>query len=137
MPDYTTLSRRQSRLAVEIPSVIPNGSRHVVIDSTGLKVFGEGEWKVRAYGNSKRRTWRKWHLGRDEKTQEIVAASLTTHDVTDGEVFGELLEPVDEPISQVSADSAYDRFECYQQALEREAKPVIPPRIDAVDRTES
>lgn len=59
VPDYTTLSRRQSKLEVEIPSVIQNESRHVVIDSTGIKVFGEGEWKVRQHGHTKRRTWRK------------------------------------------------------------------------------
>ena len=116
---------------------IPNDGTHVVIDSTGLKIFGEGEWKVRLHGYEKRRTWRKLHLGIDETTQEIVAASLTTNDVTDGEVFGDLLEQVDESINQVSADGAYDSFECYQQALEREAQPVIPPRIDAVERLES
>ena len=56
VPNYTTLSRRQSKLAVEIPSFIPNESRHIVIDSTGLKNFGEGEWKVRQHGYDKRRT---------------------------------------------------------------------------------
>jgi hypothetical protein len=69
VPDYTTLCRRQSKLALEIPSIIPNESRHVVIDSTGLKIFGEGEWKVRQHGYDKRRTWRKLHVGIDEQTQ--------------------------------------------------------------------
>lgn len=120
-----------------MPSLIPNESRHVVVDSTGLKIFGEGEWKVRQHGYDKRRTGRKRHLGVDESTQEIVAATLTTNDVTDGEVFGDLLEQIDESIVQVSADGAYDSFECYQQALEREAEPVIPPRIDAASRREN
>jgi len=137
VPDYTTLSRRQAKLRVEIPSFIPTDSRHVVIDSTGLKVFGEGEWKVRQHGYDKRRTWRKLHLGIDEKTQEIVASTITTNDVKDSQVLGELLEQIDEPVVQVSADGAYDSFECYQQILEREAEPVIPPRIDAVERIES
>ncbi len=136
VPDYTTLSRRQAKLRVEIPSLIPTDSRHVVIDSTGLKVFGEGEWKVRQHGYDKRRTWRKLHLGIDESTQEIVASTVTTNDIKDSQVLGELLEQVDESITQVSADSAYDSFECYQQILEQEAEPVIPPRKDAVERTE-
>lgn len=75
------------------------------------------------------RTWRKLHLGIDETTQGIVADSLINHDITDSQVFGDLLDQVDEPIKQVSADGAYDNFECYEQVLEREAKPVIPPRI--------
>lgn len=137
VPDYSTISRRQSKLAVEIPSFIPNGSRHVVFDSTGLKIFGEGEWKVRQHGYDKRRTWRKLHLGIDEKTQEIVASTVTTNDIKDSQVLGELLEQVDESINQVSADGAYDSFECYQQILERQAEPVIPPRKDAIENPES
>jgi len=137
VPDYTTISRRQSNKELEIPSFIPNEARHVVIDSTGLKIFGEGEWKVRQHGHDKRRTWRKLHLGIDEKTQEVVAAVLTTNDVHDSEVFEDLLEQVEEPINQVSVDGAYDSFECYRQALEREAELVVPPRIDAVINPES
>jgi len=137
VPDYSTLSRRQAKLRVEIPSLIPTDSRHVVVDSTGLKIFGEGEWKVRQHGYDKRRTWRKLHLGIDESTQEIVASTVTTNDIKDSQVLGELLEQVDESIAQVSADSAYDSFECYQQILEREAEPIIPPRVDAVERAES
>jgi len=136
VPDYTTLSRRQAKLRVEIPSSISTDSRHVVIDSTGLKIFGEGEWKVRQHGYDNRRTWRKLHLGIDENTQEIVASVVTTNDVNDSQVLGEWLEQVDESISQVSADSAYDSFECYQQIREQEAEPVIPPRKKAVERTE-
>lgn len=135
VPDYTTLSRRQAKLRIEIPSFISADSRHVVVDSTGFKIFGEGEWKVRQHGYDKRRTWRKLHLGIDENTQEIVASVVTTNDVNDSQVLGDLLEQVDESISQVSADSAYDSFECYQQILEQEAEPVIPPRKDAVART--
>lgn len=137
VPDYTTLCRRQSKLELEIPTFIPNESRHVVVDSTGLKIFGEGEWKVRQHGHDKRRTWRKLHLGIDEQTQEIVAAVLTTNDIKDNNVLEDLLEQVEEPINQVSADGAYDTFECYEQILEIEAEPVIPPRVDAVLNSES
>lgn len=137
VPDYTTLCRRQSKLELEIPSFIPNESRHVVIDSTGLKIFGEGEWKVRTHGYNKRRTWRKLHLGIDEQTQEIVVGVLTTNDIKDSQVFEDLLEQVEEPINQISADGAYDSFECYQQAQELEAELVVPPRIDAALNPES
>jgi len=137
VPNYSTISRRQAKLKIEIPSFIPNESRHIVVDSTGLKIFGEGEWKVRQHGYDKRRTWRKLHLGIDESTQEIVASTVTTNDIKDSQVLGELLEQVDESIDQVSADGAYDSFECYQQILEQEAEPVIPPRKDAVERIES
>jgi hypothetical protein len=62
---------------------------------------------------------------------------VTTNDIKDSQVLGELLEQIDEPINQVSADGAYDSFECYQQILEQEAEPVIPPRKDAVEKPES
>jgi len=115
VPDYTTISRRQSKLEVEIPGLIKNDSRHIVFDSTGIKIFGEGEWNVRQHGYTKRRTWRKLHLGIDEETQEIVASVVTTNDVQDSEVFKDLLDQVEEPIHQVSADGAYDSFECYER----------------------
>jgi len=136
VPDYTTLSRRQAKLQVKMPSLIPNEPRHVVIDSTGLKIFGEGEWKVRQHGYAKRRTWRKLHLAIDEKTQEIVASGLTPSDVQDNQELGKLIEPVDEAIEQVSLDGAYDTFECHKAILERGANPVIPPRKNAVENTE-
>ena len=78
-----------------------------------------------------------YQKGIDEETQEIVASVVTTNDVHDAQVFKDLLDPVEEPINQVSADGAYDNFECYKQALERDAIPVIPPRIDAVIGNES
>jgi len=99
-------------------------------------VFGEGSLQVRQHGYHKRRTWRKLHLGIDETTQEIVAARLTTNDINDLKVCGDLLDQINEPIKQVSADGAYDSFECYEQILEREAKPVIPPRANAVQHPE-
>ena len=102
-----------------------------------LKIFGEGSLQVRQHGHDKRRTWRKLHLGIDEQTQEVVAAVLTTNDTHDSEVFEDLLEQVEEPINQVSADGAYDTFKPNRQALEQEAELVVPPRIDAVENPES
>ena len=132
--DYTTVCRRQSYLDVALLKQKSHGSFHGVFDSTGLKIFGEGEWKVRQHGYSKRRTWRKLHLGIDEKTGEIVASVLTTNDFGDGEILPDLLEQIDAPLRQVSGDRAYDSFENYNLLHERGAKITIPPRENAKTR---
>jgi transposase len=100
-------------------------------DSTGLKVFGEGEWKVRQHGWSKRRLWRKLHLAVDEATGEILAHRLTPSNVHDGPVLPKLLDQIEGPLTQVSADRAYDSFANYKAILTRNARPVIPPRKGA------
>lgn len=134
-PDYSTLSRRQSALAVPLPR---SGSRdepiHVVIDSTGLKVFGEGEWQVKKHGASKRRTWRKLHLGVDEATGEIVAIVTTEADVADGTAFAPVLAQVQGPLRQCSCDGAYDWWEIWEAIAARGAIATIPPRTGAVIR---
>lgn len=132
VPDHSTLSRRMSRLEISIPVVPKAGARHVVVDSTGVKVYGEGEWKTRQHGVSKRRTWRKLHLGVDESTGEILGVMVTTNDIHDGKVLGDILEQIEDEIEQVSADGAYDHRHCYDKIAQRGAKPVIPPREDAV-----
>jgi hypothetical protein len=98
VPDHSTLSRRLGQLSVELPVLPKEGARHLVVDSTGVKVYGEGEWKTRQHGISKRRTWRKLHLGVDEATGEILAAVIISNDVHDGEVLNDLLEAIEDPI---------------------------------------
>src|SRR5436853_2850356 len=102
----------------------------MVVDSTGVKVFGEGEWKVRQHGYPKRRTWRKLHLGADETTGEIVAAVVTTNNVADSQVLEDLLEQAAEELAHVSGDGSYDKRNCYEAIAKREAKASIPPRRD-------
>ncbi|MGQ9871279.1 IS5 family transposase [Leptodesmis sp.] len=131
VPDHSTLSRRLGQLLVELSVVPKEGACHVVVDSTGVKVFGQGEWKPRQHGISKRRTWRKLHLGVDEATGEILAAVVTTNDFHDGEVLNDVLEAIEAPINQVSADGAYDHRHCYDEIAAKGAKVVIPPRKDA------
>lgn len=128
VPDHSTLSRRSSHLSISMPVVPKSGARHVVVDSTGVKVYGEGEWKTRQHGVSKRRTWRKLHLGVDEETGEILMAVVSTNDISDGEVLPDILDGIDAEIDQVSADGAYDQRKCYDAVRERKAKVVIPPR---------
>jgi hypothetical protein len=131
VPTYSTLSRRGVRSEVELAPVSSTTPMHLVLDSSGFKVYGEGEWKVRQHGWSKRRTWRKLHLGVDEATGEIVAAVASEAGVTDDDVVPDLVEQVERPIAQVSADGAYDKRKCYEALEKTGAKVTIPPRRDA------
>ncbi len=83
VPDFSTLSRRQKTLKVDIPYRGSDGPLHLLVDSTGIKVEGEGEWNARKHGGAKRRVWRKIHIGIDEKSLKIRAAEFTTSDVGD------------------------------------------------------
>lgn len=131
IPEHSTVSRRKGKLSVTLPVRPTSGSVHLVVDSTGVKVYGEGEWKTRQHGISKRRTWRKLHLGIDESTGEILSAVLTTNDVHDSEVLADLLEATEADIEKVSADGAYDKRRCYDTLTERGAEAVIPPQKNA------
>lgn len=131
IPDYTTTWRRSENLEMPELKRKKDEALHLVIDSSGLKVFGEGEWKVRQHGYSKRRTWRKLHIGVDESTGEIVTAVITSNNVSDGEVIEDLLNQVEGQIGQVSADGAYDHRDCYNSIRNRGATAAIPPRSGA------
>ena len=130
VPDYSTLSRRAKALRITLPKRA-EGPLHLVLDSTGLKVYGEGEWKVRKHGYSKRRTWLKLHLAVDPQTHEIQAAVVSEPGVTDAEAAPALLEQVDNPLEAVEADGAYDQRPVYAELERRGARAVIPPRRDA------
>lgn len=128
VPDYTTLCRRRRSLSVALPRRAKDKPLHMVVDSTGVKVYGEGEWKVRQHGWSRRRTWRKLHIGVDEATREFVAVVVSTNSFKDSQVLPDLLEQVEDEISQVSADGAYDSRNCYDVIRERAARAAIPPQ---------
>jgi hypothetical protein len=130
VPDYTTLCRRAATVRISLPKRA-EGPLHLVLDSTGLKVYGEGEWKVRQHGYSKRRTWLKLHLAVDPQTHEIQAAMVTDPGVTDAETVPALLEQVEDPIESAAADGAYDRQVVYDALEGRSARAVVPPRRDA------
>jgi len=133
VPTYSTLSRRQKKLEIKLPIKPSQTPRDIVIDSTGLKVYGEGEWKVRQHGSHHRRVWRKLHIALDTQTQEIIMAELTAHTVGDSEVLPGLIEESQKlgEISSVSADGAYDTKECHQAIYKAGAKAKIPPREGA------
>lgn len=131
VPEHSTLSRRLAKLAINLPVLPKTGTRHVVIDASGIRIYGEGEWKTRQYGTSKRRTWRKLHLAIDEQTGEILAAEVSLNDKKDSQLLKTLIDAVKDDIKQVSADGACDTRECYKTIKQRNAKAAIPPRKDA------
>ncbi len=130
-PDHSTLSRRRRKLEITLPVRNLSKSAYLVIDSTGVKVYGEGEWKVRQHGVGKRRTWRKLHFCTDEATLEIVSVVASTNDVSDAEALPDLLDDIPVEIEQVSADGAYDQRKCYDALNKHGAKAAIPPRKGA------
>lgn len=128
VPHPTILSRRAATLAVALPRQEKEEPLHVLVDATGLKVYGEGEWKVRIHGVGKRRTWRKLHLAMNAETAEILAAVGTLSHVSDKEVLPLLLAQIDEPIARLTGDGGYDYATCYQAIRARNARAIIPPR---------
>jgi len=132
-PSYTQLCRRAKSLEVDIEAPKTKGKIYLVVDSTGLKVYGEGEWKARKHGVSKRRTWRKLHLGVDEKTGIIHSAILTENGKGDGDAqqVKKLLEQTDAEIDKFSGDGAYDTYEVWSMLQELGIEGVIPPQKNA------
>jgi hypothetical protein len=133
VPDYSTVSRRASRLKVVLcKKTAKKGEKKiVVIDSTGLKVYGEGEWKVKMHGRAKNRTWRKVHLGIGPDG-EIQAAKLTLNSVADCEVAPDLLNQIESDIDTLAGDGGYDKETVYQSLRGKRVRNVlIPPQKNA------
>src|SRR4051812_19176144 len=149
VPDHSTLCRRAETL--EVPRPKPRGAGagaddaaggadggaeplHLLVDSTGLKLIGAGEWLVEKHGTKRRRSWRKMHLGVDADTGRIVAATLTDRDEDDASQVGPLLDQVAEPVASVTADGAFDQDRVYADVAERhpDADVIVPPRSTAV-----
>ena len=133
VPDFSTLCRRQKTLNVSLPYRGGTGPLNLLIDSTGIKAEGEGEWNARKHGGPKRRIWRKIHIGIDEETLEVRAVEVTTSNVGDAPMLPELLNqiPADQTIRSVTADGAYDTRRCHDVIAARNAHAVIPPRKNA------
>ena len=134
IPDHTTLSRRGGGLTVLPKSFGRDEPLHLLIDSTGLKIYGEGEWLDQKRGIRSPRRWRKLHLGVDADTPEVVAVELTRDDVGDVSQLAKLLDQVTTPVASVIADGAYDGETVYDAVTDRhpEADIIIPPRATAV-----
>lgn len=132
VPDHSTLSKRGKKLKVKLPKKA-NQRLNIVMDSTGLKIYGEGEWKVRQHGVSKRRTWRKLHIGADPENGEIQAALLTENSVSDDEAVADLLAQIEQEMIKFAADGAYDKRKVYDgvNAHSPNVDILIPPRKNA------
>ena len=136
VPDHTTLSRRGRAFAGRQPRArAGNGPMHLVLDSTGFELFGQGEWDAAKHGRKKRR-WMKLHLAVDAGTGEIAAHVLTEGTADDAAQVPDLLRTVEGTIASLTADGAYDGEPTYEAARARQPdRPpdvVIPPRASAV-----
>jgi hypothetical protein len=134
IPDHTTLSRRGGGLTVLPKRIDRDEPLHLLVDSTGLKIYGEGEWLDQQRGLRSRRRWRKLHLGIDAETHKIVASELTLDEVGDVPEVPELLDQIDADIASMTADGAYDSAVVYDAVAERypKAAVVIPPRCTGI-----
>jgi len=126
------LSRRGKTLEVCLREETGNEKLSVAFDATGIKVSGEGEWKVRAHGTEKRRDWTKLHIAIDSDSQEILAAIVTGSDVHDGEVLSDLLDQIPEGVKDGFGDGAYDSHENFKLLQSKGSLATIPPRENAV-----
>ena len=134
VPDYTILCRRAAKLEIVLSPLLNKeaGPIDIVVDSTGLKVYGEGEWKVRKHGAGKHRTWMKLHLAIDPTNQQIKACELTTNAVDDATAaVKNLLPRLGKNIKSFTGDGAYDKTKV-REALPIGVKQIIPPQHNAV-----
>ena len=137
-PDHTTVSRRAVTLPVIQQALVPHGPLHVLIDSTGLQVYGAGQWLEAKHGAKSRRKWRKLHLAVDAPSGMIIAQTLTDQDVDDPSQVAPLLDQIDGRIVRVTGDGAYDGVSTYQTIAAHSdgIDVVIPPRSTAVPSAE-
>ena len=135
VPDHSTLSRRAKTLEVPRPQPRRGGEpMHLLVDSTGLRLCGAGEWLLEKHGTKTRRSWRKLHIGVDVGSGQIVAASLTAKEVDDSAEVGPLLDQVTGAVASFTGDGGYDQDRVYASVAERypEAAVIVPPRATAV-----
>lgn len=130
VPDYSTLCRRQKTVRIQIPFRRADGDLNLLVDSTGVKMRGEGEWQVRRHGPGRRRQWRKVHLAMDVATGDIRAVEFTSNSEGDSPVLPDLLAqiPADQPIGTVTGDGAYDTRTCHTAIAGRGGTAIIPIR---------
>jgi len=130
VPDFSTLSRRQKDIDIAIPYQSSQRGLHLLVDSTGIKMMGEGEWKRKKHGAEYRRQWRKLHIGIDADTLQIRAVAVTDSRAGDASVLPNLLDQIkcDESLLSVCGDGAYDTKDCHKAIAAREAAAIIPTR---------
>jgi hypothetical protein len=132
-PHYSIFCRRAKGLKIPLRRLLKPGEHlNVIFDSTGIKVYGEGEWKVRKHGYSKRRTWRKVHVGMCADTGQVVVSAMTSNDVSDDLAMVHMMSAIDGmPLGDVLGDGAYDTVDCRDAIYDRGGRQVIPPKKTA------
>jgi len=125
-PDHTTLSRRSQDLHVDLHRVAVGKPIHLMVDSTGLSIVGEGEWAAAKHGRRGRRAWKKLHIGVD-RSGLIVAEALTHGSADDAKTALDLIDEIEGDIMSITADAAYDTIAIYDAAAARGARVVVPP----------
>lgn len=131
IPYFSTIQRRRKHLQITLPTKTDGGKIDIVFDSSGLKVYGEGEWKVRKHGASKRRTWRKIHLTINPNTNEIEAVEVTENNVDDAAMIPPMLAQIDKEINLGAGDGGYDKKKAYDVLAKRVKIIAIPPQRNA------
>jgi hypothetical protein len=133
VPGFSTVSRRQKHLSVTIAAQPTTTGLHLLIDSTGIKMLGEGKWKAKKHGADYDRQWRKVHLGIDAATLEIPAVEVTDNATNDAPILPCLLDQIlaDETVARVSGDGAYDTKGCYETIAQRGSQAIIPTHKNA------
>jgi hypothetical protein len=134
VPNYTVICRRSKTLQINslLGTRINRGEHlHIVMDSTGLKVYGEGEWKVRQHGYSKYRTWRKIHIALNPEDGIIHAAEMSTNGVDDAAMVEPVLKKIKSTIKTFGGDGAYDKTKVYKELKRKKIRPIIPPQKNA------
>ena len=132
VPSYTTLCRRSQGLEVNLRSKQRREITDIVVDSTGLKVYGEGEWKVRKHGAGKHRTWMKMHVVMDVQSQQIKGVRLTSNSVDDSTAATPLIESIKYKVGSLRGDGAYDKHEFRKLLRDKNIRQIIPPQSNAV-----
>lgn len=130
IPHFTRICKRSKKL--DVPKQ-PRGKKvtDIVIDGSGVKIYGEGEWKVEQHGKERKKKWKKIHVAIDPDTHEVILTDVTGRSKHDSQMLPGFLERIGGRIGRVYGDGAYDTRKCYQAILERGAEPVIPPRKTA------
>ena len=133
VPNFSTLCRRQLDLNVQVPYTRSQAGLHLLVDSTGIKFLGEGEWKCKKHGPERRRQWRKLHIGIDAQTLQVRAICVTSNNVSDAAVMPDVLQPLpeDEVLESLTGDGAYDTQPVHEEVITRGGIPIIPPRKNA------
>ena len=132
-PHYSVFCRRGKDLKIPMRTPLKSGEKlNVIFDSTGVKVFGEGEWKVRKHGYSKRRTWRKIHVGMCADSGQVIVSAVTTNNVSDEEALIGMLGSLEgTPLGDVLGDGAYDTTYCREAIYDLGGRQIIPPDKNA------